>query len=386
MLLTVAMIARNEGKRIGASLEAVRGIADQIVVVDSGSTDDTASVARAHGAIVVPFEWCDDFAAARNAAYPHIRGRWTFWIDADEVLDRTTCDELPKMLARNDTLGFGVFRRDYMGGFKPGQPGGKFVTSVIFRILRNDLGIRFTGRCHEQPDPPPDELAAATGLRAYSSPVTLDHDCDYYFDGRFRKASRNGRLLEMEVRERPGRLYWMIQAGATLLDVPESRERGHEIMRDALRLIASRQAEAKPPMSMVEIALEYAAHAPASDNLPLSPDEAAALAEKWFPNAAPVIWMRARRAFQSEDYETAIPILKRLLHMGETRSYDIEVPFDGAIVGDDARLNLGACYIRLGEIDQAEAVLKQIDPTGPRGEEARLNLMTIEKVRETFPE
>ena len=386
MQLTVAMIARDEASRIGASLESVRAIADQIVVVDSGSTDATCDIARSFGATVVPFVWCDDFAAARNAAFPDINSRWTLWLDADERVVPESTDRLSEMLAREDALGYGVIRRDYVNPPEGQKSTGEYVSSIILRIFRNDLGIRYTGRCHEQPQPWPEEITASTGLRVFSSPVILDHYCDYYFEGRFRKSARNGRLLDMEVRDRPGRLYWMIQCGATLLDVPESSARGHEVMRDALGLIAQMRANDRAPFSMVELALEYAAYAPATDNLPFTPDEAAELAQRWFPNAAPVIWMRARRAFEKGDYEAAIPILRRMLKMGLTRTYDIEVPFDHAIVADDARLNLGTCLLRIGEIDEAQEVLEAIDPKGLRGEEAAMNLTAIAKIRNQFPE
>lgn len=386
MSLCVAMIARDESARIGAALESVRGYADQIIVVDSGSKDATPDIARSHGAIVVPFEWCDDFAAARNAAYPHITTRWTLWLDADELLDRSTAGPLAEMLARDDVLGYGLVRRDYVGGFKPGEPPGEFIASIVLRLFRNDLGIRFTGRCHEQPEPSPDDITARTGLRPMMSTVTLDHDCDYYFEGRFRKSARNGRLLDLEVRERPGRLYWMVQCGATLLDREETHLRGREVMRDALTLIRGMKDNPRPPFGLVELALEYAAYMPASEAMPLSPDEAAELAERWFPNAVPVIWMRARRAFEKGDHEAAIPILRRLVKLGQTRAYDIEVPFDGAIIADDAKLNLGACLLRTGEIDEAEEVFKQIDSKGRRGEEAAINLAAITQIREQFPE
>ncbi|MCC6422512.1 MAG: glycosyltransferase [Phycisphaerales bacterium] len=383
-LLSVAMIARDEAHRIAASIESVRALTDEIVVVDTGSKDQTAQIARDLGARVVLHEWNDDFAAARNAAIPHLQSRWTLWLDADERVVSDSIDEFRPLLMRDDVLGYGVIRRDYVGGLKPGAKSDQFVSSIILRVLRNDIGFVFTGRCHEQPYPWPDEVAASTGLKLVVSPLMLDHDCDYYFDGRLRKAHRNGRLLEMEVREHPGRLYWMIQCGATLLDIPESAARGHQVMRQSLELIAKIRNQHRPPFALVEIALEYAANAPPNEHLPLSRDDAAELAERWFPNAAPVVWLRARRAFDRGDYEAAIPILRRLLRMGQTGAYDLEVPFDHAIIGDDARLNLGVCLLRQGQLDEAESLFNQIPPTSLRGQEAAMNLNVIQSLRRQF--
>jgi tetratricopeptide (TPR) repeat protein len=383
-LLTVAMIARNEAGRIASSIESARALADEIIVVDTGSTDPTAQIARDLGARVIFHEWNDDFAAARNAAIPHLQSRWTLWLDADERIVPDSIDEFRPYLLRDDVLAYGIIRRDHVGGLKPGEKADQYVSTIILRVLRNDLGFSFTGRCHEQPHPWPNNLVARTGLKLVVAPLTLDHDCDYYFEGRFRKAQRNGRLLEMEVRDRPGRLYWMIHCGATLLDIPESAPRGHQVMRQALEQIARMRDCPRPPFALVEIALEYAAYAPPHDQLPLSADEAASLAERWFPNAAPIIWMRAKRAFEQNDFEAAIPILRRLISMGQTGAYDREVPFDHIIVGDDARLNLGVCLLRLGQLEEAESLFTQISPTGPRAQEAAMNLNVVQSIRRQF--
>ena len=62
-------------------------LVDEIVVVDTGSTDATAAVASRFGARVYPFPWVDSFAAARNESLRHARGDWIFWLDGDERLD-----------------------------------------------------------------------------------------------------------------------------------------------------------------------------------------------------------------------------------------------------------------------------------------------------------
>jgi hypothetical protein len=383
-LLSVAMIARDEAQRIAASIESARALADEIIVVDTGSRDQTPQIARDLGAQVIFHEWDDDFAAARNAAIPHLQTRWTLWLDADERIVSESIESFRPLLDRDDVLAYCIVRRDHVGGLKVGTASNQYVSAIILRVLRNDLGFTFTGRCHEQPEPWPSVVAARTGLKLVLAPLTLDHDCDYYFEGRFRKAQRNGRLLEMEVRERPGRLYWMIQCGATLLDVPGAAPRAHQVMRQALEMIAEMRDHERPPFALVEIALEYAANAPPGDQLPLNPDDATELAVRWFPNAAPIVWLRARRAFDRADYEAAVPILRRLLRMGQTGGYDLEVPFDRAIVGDDARLNLGVCLLRQGQLDEAESLFKEINPTSLRGEEAAMNLKVVHSLRQQF--
>jgi len=84
--LTLCLIARNEEEMLPDCLASVRGIADEIVLVDTGSTDRTREIARAAGAAVLERPWDDDFAAPRNLAARHARGDWLLVLDADERL------------------------------------------------------------------------------------------------------------------------------------------------------------------------------------------------------------------------------------------------------------------------------------------------------------
>jgi tetratricopeptide (TPR) repeat protein len=384
MRLSVCMIARDEAERLPLALQSVRDIADEIIVVDTGSVDDTVAVARHAGARVFHHPWNDDFAAARNAAVPHIRGKWMLILDCDEQLAPEGRDTLDAMLAREDALGYGLRRNDYVGGFKATAAPGPYVASIVIRLLRADMGLRFTGRCHEQPDPCLNDLSQKTGLKLYSCPLTLNHDCEYFGAGRAKKSVRNGRLLEMEVRERPGRLYFMTQCAVSLLEAPESIARGHVMMREVLEKIAELRDAPRPPYSILLLALEYAAFHHHPGPIPFTPDEAIELADRWFPDAAPVVWMRARRAHDRGDFEAAIPPLRRLLNMGRTHAYDLQLPFDPAIINDDARLNLGVCLLRQGHLEEAESLFQQIPPTSPRRQEAQSNLAAVASLRGQF--
>src|SRR5262245_35181283 len=82
--LSLCMIVKNEAAHLEAALESVRGLADEIVVADTGSVDGTREVAARFGARLLGFEWCDDFSAARNFVLEHATGDWVLSIDADE--------------------------------------------------------------------------------------------------------------------------------------------------------------------------------------------------------------------------------------------------------------------------------------------------------------
>src|SRR5438552_17207038 len=93
------MIVRNEEANLPACLESVRGLFDEIIVVDTGSTDRTKEIAAEFGARVFDFVWVDSFAAARNECLRHATGKWIFWMDADDRLDEENRNRLRALFA-----------------------------------------------------------------------------------------------------------------------------------------------------------------------------------------------------------------------------------------------------------------------------------------------
>ena len=96
------MIVKNEEANLPACLESVRGLFDEIIIVDTGSTDHTKEIAAAFGAKVFEFTWVDSFAAARNECLRHATGNWIFWMDADDRLDEANRQKLLALFANLD--------------------------------------------------------------------------------------------------------------------------------------------------------------------------------------------------------------------------------------------------------------------------------------------
>src|SRR3954468_23378471 len=100
--VSLCMIVRNEEKNLRPCLEPVASLFGEIVVVDTGSTDGTRTVATDLGVRLFDFGWRDDFAAARNQSLAHATGDWVFWLDADDRIDADNLRRLRDLFA---TLG-----------------------------------------------------------------------------------------------------------------------------------------------------------------------------------------------------------------------------------------------------------------------------------------
>ena len=195
-MLAAVLIARNEARCIARCLDSVRPWVDRIVVIDTGSTDDTVALARAHGAEVGHFAWVDDFAAARNHALALADADWNLVIDADEWIAsggemlREWCRGVPR-------LG----RACVHNGFDGDGPGASASRSWITRVLPR--GARFAGRVHEQ---------VASPLPRERVELHLGHDG--YLDAQMAgKRDRNRPLLLRDLQDQPGDPYIAYQLG-----------------------------------------------------------------------------------------------------------------------------------------------------------------------------
>ena len=139
--LSVAMIVKDGEQTLGACLESVKGIADEIVVVDTGSSDRTVEVAREHGARIEHFAWRDDFSAARNASIQMAAGDWVLWMDADDVLPKEEHQKIRKAMARGPGEAF-YFSLENTGADRSRYP--------QLRLFPNLPGVRFERPVHEQ--------------------------------------------------------------------------------------------------------------------------------------------------------------------------------------------------------------------------------------------
>ena len=174
--LSVCMIVRDGASTLRRCLESVRPLADELLVYDTGSQDDSVELARRYADRVEQIEWPHDFSQARNRSIAQAQGDWILWIDADEYL--VGGEHLGKYLRDNAYLGYVVRQHHFAvdAQFKPDYP---------VRLFRNGRGIRFYGAIHEHPE---------TGLNQGVEPAVTLTDVHIMHDGYATEAVRRQRL------------------------------------------------------------------------------------------------------------------------------------------------------------------------------------------------
>ena len=186
--LSVCMIVKNEEKNLPRLLSSIKGLADEVVLVDTGSTDNTVRIAQDFGALVFHFPWCDDFSAARNESLKYATKDFVLWLDGDDEVKETDHYKIKAHLRKYP--GAGVYLRTYVEG--EGQ-------ALQLRIFPNHKGIRFAGRIHEQAV----GSLQAKGIPIYTCEAAILHHGYEEPQATVEKLRRNRKLLEEELAQRP---------------------------------------------------------------------------------------------------------------------------------------------------------------------------------------
>ncbi len=183
--ISLCMIVKDEERFLDDCLASVLGVVDEIVVVDTGSTDKTIEIANLHGARVIDFPWTEHFAEARNQAIDAAEGDFMLTLDADERLDPTTAHHLREAV---DQAEFDVAYLQFANADEKGPTGRRWIAPRLYRLTP---GLRYIGRVHEQVAQP---LAEIRSLTLDALVLHYGYRQDVFLERG--KTERNTRLLE----------------------------------------------------------------------------------------------------------------------------------------------------------------------------------------------
>jgi glycosyltransferase involved in cell wall biosynthesis len=347
--LSAAIIVRDEAEHLDACLASLRDLADQIVVVDTGSSDASVDVARGHGAVVDHVPWQDDFAAPRNRGLDLATGDWVLQIDPDE---RVVGDPAQVRAALDDATSVA-----YRVRFVP-RPG--WTPRRELRLWRHRDDIRFEGRVHETVVPALRAVARSEGLRIAPLDVVTVRRVAHPSTRTGRRA-RLEPLLRAELDRDPdqpsltdllAQLYEAAGDGERAVatwkrGITQSRAREHSLPDDRLLYI--------------DLVHHFLMRGVVDEELEALVDEA----RDQFGRAPTLELAAARLAFATGRPRNALEPLEWLLSLDDADIVESGASYDERVFGEWAWGLLGLTHFSLGDDAEAADAFRRAEELAP---------------------
>ena len=304
--ISLCMITRNEEVCLEKCLNSVKEISDEIIIVDTGSTDKTKEICKKFNfkekIKFFDYEWADDFSAARNESLKHASKDWILVMDADEVIDKDDLNKIKEIIKDNENDGFLFLQKNYtndvsVAGFVNEEHKNKdtkyagWYGSLIVRLFKNKKEYSFEGTVHELVE---NSIVSKNGKIALAN-ITLHH-------------------------------YGNTEAGA----VKKKR-------KFYLELCKKKVEKNKDPKSYYELGILYK-----ENNLPEEAKQSFEKAVELNPKYSMALFELGVVAEQQNNYDNSIKYYKESLRITEN---------------SDSFQNLGVCYLKKGNLEDAYANL-----------------------------
>ena len=324
--LSACLVVKDEEANLAACLESVAVLADEVVVVDTGSRDATVSIAERLGARVLQTQWQDDWAGPRNVAIEAALGRWVLMIDADERIVEVDRGAVESCLADDHMIGFQLLLRPRRG----------WTRMRFLRLVRNHPSLRSQGRIHSSLQPCVD-AAVEAGMGAVGRiPIHIEH-LGYEEESKEKLQTRVA-ILKKSLQEIPDPYLW--RALATNYHDLGLSANAQSAWNESLRLIRlSDRVQVRDSLTFFDLIQYHLQLGEARFDLL----EEVATRIPHNPNAH---WFRGRLLIQGNRCAEAVPSFDTLLQMGQTRTFDRSFSYDRRIFDAYALESLGYCYFR----------------------------------------
>lgn len=346
--VSATLIVRDEAEFIEDCLRSLAGNVAEIILVDTGSSDNTIEIARRYPIQLHHFRWCNDFSAARNFALGQATKDWILYIDADERLEIPDRDAFPRLFADQGKVGWELQLHPRVG----------WTAYSELRLFRNDRRIRFEGVIHERIRPAVEAVARDESSSIGACNVKLRH-VGYEADQR-RKNSRNIPLLREYLSRDPSRLFCWWHLGECLRLAGDEDGAVQALEVGATRLLALEAGARQLGDSVLYLSLLKMKHArgEAIDRLA---DEALAL----FPDNLAIQWIAAQLAVERGDLDAARPVLEKIAAIDADTYFDPRLAYEQALFRHLSAESLALCHFRAGRFEDAARFYRLAAGTAP---------------------
>jgi len=345
--LSICMIVKDEENNLEDCLKSVRGFADQIVVVDTGSRDGTIQIAQNNGATVILSNWCHDFSYSRNISLDHATSRWVLWLDADDRVLISEAEKFRKLKTVPPDRAFLMKIRNV-------RPGGFGEQWYQLRMFPNHPEIRFERRIHEQIQPSLIRLK----IPVRHADIGINHVGYENPEMQKKKATRNLEILFADLanhQEDPLYLaaiansFFVIEEFSKainwykkILMIPDSYQKQPDLFRQtptSIGLSLKKLGDLKGAQEWIEKALEQN------------------------PRKIDALFIGAELREEIGDLSGAVNLYERVLQSPPLCS---SFPTDAEAMKAKSLLHLGRLNMRAGEAERSEKIFRKCIENYPR--------------------
>ncbi len=235
--ISCCLIVKNEEKNLSNCLESIKNLVNEIIIVDTGSTDNTVKIAEKFDAKIYYNKWDNNFAIARNEALKYVNSEWVLVLDADEILEQNIIPEIQKLITQKDNLVINLLRHEIGSNSSP--------YSLVSRLFRHHPKIQFSRPYHALIDDHVTELLKVEShWQIISLPkIAIKH---YGYQPEIiiskNKTFQAKKAMETYFNSHPNDTYVSSKLGALYIDIGETKK-GIQLLRKALK-----SNLAKPPV------------------------------------------------------------------------------------------------------------------------------------------
>jgi len=240
--ISACMIVKNEENNIEKCINSIKELVDEIVIVDTDSSDKTREIASKFTNKIFDFKWVDDFSAARNFSLEKASGDWILIIDADETISTKDTEKIKGLIGENEYEGYYLIQRNYTNNdkfigwisssndsYEESKIASGFIANPIIRLFKNDKRIKFEGKVHETVD---STIKNIGKVKMTDIPL---HHFGLLKQKEFAKCDRNLELLkkelESETNNEKEKSFIYFQIAMALLNKNEFKEAEYNLQK-----------------------------------------------------------------------------------------------------------------------------------------------------------
>ncbi|MDA8227382.1 MAG: glycosyltransferase [Desulfitobacterium hafniense] len=239
--LSLCMIVKNEEAVLARCLKSIYSLVDEMIVVDTGSSDGTIDIANSFGAKIYEFEWKDNFSDARNFSLTKATGEWILVMDADEVMGYIDSYHLKQLLGDNSINGYFLRIVNLLGKPSSFENLLPILTSenLVVRLFRNRNNYWFCGAIHEQVKRSITDYLGEDSLK--TAPLTIYHDgyLPEIVESK-KKVLRNSRIIVKALENNPEEPFLLYSLGCEYF-ISENISEATDVFKKALLLTSTRE-------------------------------------------------------------------------------------------------------------------------------------------------